>query len=202
MTDSRSCVAHPKQTFTGRIYGTIQEHECVTGEGKNPQETKLHSRVNTLSSHTTTSFSNSYRVTSMMNDAMLLILPGRRKKINQTPDHQSVILEWAAQKTLPSSGLTKSTQSSYATPQTIWHASTDPNKQKYLKRINSPISPLHARTLAPPLYTAVRSHIQQLGTSPLGWKMRRIKWQHLKRSKDHVTYIETCGSLFKCSLLK
>jgi len=54
----------------------------------------------------------------MMNDAMLLILPGR-KKINQTPDHQSVILEWAAQKTLPSSGLTKSTQSSYATPQTI-----------------------------------------------------------------------------------
>jgi len=120
VTDSRSCVAHPKQTFTGRIYGTIQEHECVTGDGKkNPQETKLHSRVNTLSSHTTTSFSNSYRVTSMMNDAMLLILPGRRKKINQTPDHQSVILEWAALKTLPSSGLTKSTQSSYATPQTI-----------------------------------------------------------------------------------
>jgi len=53
----------------------------------------------------------------MMNDAMLLILPGRRKKINQTPDHQSVILEWAALKILPSSGLTKSTQS-YATPPT------------------------------------------------------------------------------------
>jgi len=118
---------------------------------------------------------------------MLLILPGRRKKINQTPDHQSVILEWAALKTLPSSGLTKSTQSSYATPQTIWHASTDPNKQKYLKRINSPISPLHARTLAPPLYTAVRSHIQQLGTSPLGWKMRRIKWQHCDSMAWHST---------------